>query len=78
MDMLKVGDKVMWRGSWGREIPMEATVIGIEVTEMPRTKYGIETSAVPWDTVRANCTLLTLDNGHWCYGSQVSPIEKVA
>lgn len=73
-NVLKVGDKVMWRGTFGMDPVKEAVVVGIEVTSTPRTKYGTVVEKTSWNMVKANRTLLSLDNGHWCYGEQVSEI----
>ena len=70
-EILKIGDPVIWRGSWGSDAPMEATVTHLEVTEQPREKYGREVPEVLWTTVRANHVVVSLDNGHWAYGSQI-------
>lgn len=77
MEMLKIGDYVMWCGAWGKDPAQKVKVIGIEVTEAPRMKYGIEVKETPWSVVKGNCAVLSLDNNHWCYGSQVSPLPKV-
>ena len=29
--MLKVGDKVMWRGAWGTQPPLEATIESMQL-----------------------------------------------
>ena len=70
--MLSIGDKVMWRGGFGSDAPKVATVTGLELTRDPRTKYGIPANSVTWKRVEENRVLITLDNGHWCYGAQVS------
>lgn len=70
MDKLKVGDKVMWRGGFGTEIPKVATVKSIELCE-PGEKYGEDVSEASWS--ERNRLVVDLDNGHWAYGSQLSP-----
>lgn len=72
--ILKVGDKVSWRGSFGTAAPQEVVVKGMELTEHPREKSGVAVEAVSWDSVRANKVIFDLENGHWAYGEQISPI----
>ena len=69
--VLKIGDPVMWRGSWGSDAPMEATVTLLEVTERPGEKYGHEVTEVLWTTVSENRVVVDLDNGHFAYGHQI-------
>tara|TARA_A100001011_G_scaffold394811_2_gene488105 strand:- start:5647 stop:5901 length:255 start_codon:yes stop_codon:yes gene_type:complete len=73
MMILKIGDKVAWRGSWGSGPLQEATVESITVTDYPREKYGDDRDKADWDLVRLNRVCVSLDNGHWAYGSQISP-----
>jgi len=74
MKMLKVGDSVYWSGCFGTEAFKAATVTGIQLTEEPREKYGIEVEEVEWTLVADNYAVVTLDNGHWAYGEQIAPI----
>jgi hypothetical protein len=74
--MLKVGDVVMWKGSFGRNDASPATITRMELTQLPRTKYGIEVNEIPWDMVRANRVVVVLDNGHWAYGEQIFECTK--
>ena len=39
---IKVGSRVMWRGSWGRDPAEETTVERIEKTTEPHCKEGTE------------------------------------
>lgn len=72
--MVRIGDEVMWRGAWGNDPAKRVKVKHLEVTEHPGMKYGEDVKEVPWDTVRANKCLFTLDNGHWAYGKQIDPV----
>lgn len=74
MQTLKIGDSVIWRGTWGADPPKEAVVTGIELTEGVREKYGHAVETVFWTTVRDNRVVVSLDNGHWAYGEQIKPI----
>lgn len=71
---LKVGDTVMWRGAWGMDPAKPAVVEEIERTEQPRSKYdGVSVSEIDWKD--KHYALVTLDNGHWAYGEQLSPMR---
>lgn len=70
--IIKVGDTVMWRGCFGRDAAVPAKIEQMEMTEQPRTKYGVEVRAAFWDD--KDYLLVTLDNGHWAYGEQLSPL----
>lgn len=74
--VLRLGDEVLWRGGFGRDVPRLATVKRIEVTPGKRQKYGgREVQWVEWKTVNANRVVVDLDNGHWAYGEQIMPKE---
>ena len=76
MEKLKVGDKVMWRGGWGKEAPKKATVECIELCAVG-SKYGKDVKSVAWETIEKGNRSVTvsLDNGHWAYGYQLNPIK---
>jgi hypothetical protein len=71
MTKLRVNDKVIWRGNWGSGPPKVATVEGIEINTRG-SKEGDPVNEVEWSQVtRENC-IVSLDNGHWAYGNQIS------
>lgn len=70
-NLVKVGDKVMWRGSFGMGPQKPATITGLELCEERRTKYGVSVPAALWDY--KEYLLVSLDNGHWAYGEQIFP-----
>ena len=72
MSELKIGDEVSWRGAWGSQASKRAVVTEIEVTN--GGKYGDEVNSVEWTKVRDRNVVVTLDNGHWAYGEQISRI----
>ena len=74
-DKLKVGDKVNWRGAWGSEPSKVATVTGMQ--KCPNgSKYGKDINSADWNVVKSGRTIVVdLDNGHWAYGSQLTPIK---
>jgi hypothetical protein len=68
---LRVGNTVNWRGAWGTESPKDAVVKSIEIN--CRNKQGDDRFSVDWDKVTDRSVIVTLDNGHWAYGNQISP-----
>jgi hypothetical protein len=70
--ILKVGDEVMWRGSFGNDAPKKARVEGIEVCPSG-SKYGDQVEEVEWSKCGRN-VVVDLDNGTWAYGTQIKPI----
>lgn len=70
MSVLKVGDTVTWRGSWGSDRPKKAKVESIEVD--CDGKYGDEVDELAWSKVKNRDVVINLDNGHWAYGTQIS------
>jgi len=73
MKIIKVGDTVSWRGSWGSHPPRAAKVIHIEKTEQPRQKYGESVDSIK--VTEKSYAVFILDNGHWAYGDQIRRIE---
>jgi len=69
MSKLKIGDEVIWRGSWGKDAPKIAKVESIEITN--GGKYGEQVDEVEWSKVYERNITVDLDNGHWAYASQI-------
>ena len=69
--VVKIGDHIKWRGGFGDNIPLDAVIVGMEVTEQPRTKHGEQVIEVNSDLIEQNRVLFDLDNGHWCYSEQI-------
>lgn len=69
--ILKKGDSVMWRNRYGKEEPIQAEVIGITLKDK-------EQESVDWDYIAKNPreVFVTLDNGHWAYGYQVTALTE--
>ena len=68
--VLKIGDKVWWRGGFGSEPAKLAVVEGIEITG--GYKYGDSVDEVPWSEVYDRNVTVDLDNDHWAYAEQIS------
>jgi hypothetical protein len=66
--LIKIGTKV--DSKFG-----EAKVTSIELCEAEGLKEGIHVDKV-WVDLKDRC-VFDLDNGHWCYGYQITP-EEVA
>jgi len=72
--VLKIGDTVAWRHGWGTGPLEEAVIEVITVTDYPREKYGDDRKEADWKLVFENRVCLSLTNGTWAYGSQISPL----
>lgn len=72
---LKVGDKVVYSGNFGRGIPKETTISSIELCEDEHEKYGEFVDEMTKDNYERCC--LSLADGHWCYGYQIKWNESV-
>lgn len=73
---LKIGDKVTWRGGWGRDAPQVVRVVSMEVTDKPHEKYGDSVDEVDWSLVEDNRVCFILDNGSWAYSDQITPAPE--
>ena len=64
--ILTVGQKVMWRGSWGKDAPIGATVTAIAhyPSEKPIKTFW-------WDKIEGRNIVVSLSNGHWAYGCDI-------
>jgi len=73
-DTLRIGDTLMWRGSFGMEPARPAKVIGITIS-YHGDKYGESVEEIEWDNALYNrAVILTLDNNSWCYGDQIARV----
>ena len=70
---LKVGDKVVHRGCWGRANPELSKVTDIQRNEDEGTDRYINT--ISWDAFHAQEReyVVGLSNGHWAYAFQINP-----
>jgi len=73
MSILRVGDKVRWRGCFGQEPAQVVVVTEMEVTEETDEKEGYHVEEVEWKLVRHRRVLFGLANGHWAYSRQIQP-----
>lgn len=72
--MIRVGDTVIWRGSWGKDLPAPAKIVSMELCQHEREKYGIPVDEA--HDIDKNRLVVSLDNGHWAYGVQLSLINQ--
>lgn len=70
---LKVGDKVIWRGAWGTQLPIETTIEGMELCA--EGVCGEDITECVEDNY-LDC-VFDLANGHWCYGHQIDWDESI-
>lgn len=73
--LLKVGDAVSWKGSWGRDLPLPTKVLEIEIVRPGEKEGGENVKQVQWHIVESGAVVVVLDNGHWAYGHQISPVS---
>lgn len=71
---LRTGDSVWVRGGFGKEPRQLAVVEQIEITN--GDKYGTEVDEVKWALVYDRNVVVSLDNGHWAYASQIKKYRK--
>ncbi len=69
MGKLKVGEVVKWEGCFGTGVPKDVVVKGIQITN--GAKYGDEVNEVSWLKMYGRNVVVTLNNGHWAYASQI-------
>jgi hypothetical protein len=71
---------VIWRGSFGMDVPRSARVEGISRTsrEDPKGQCAERLPAIAWAEVQGRAVVVSLSNGHWAYGEQIKPATWVA
>lgn len=72
--VIRVGDRVYWRGGWGRDTPRIARVTSISYPVPHGDKYGPAAVEVPWDDL--DRCVVDLEGGHWAYGHQIEPLRE--
>ena len=72
-NMLKVGDTVRWKGSFGMDAAKDAVVEDIYKGAFSGDKYGESIDEVAWNKLHdSRRYLVSLENGHWAWASQIS------
>lgn len=70
--IVKVGQKVKYRGDFGSGHVEVVKLEGIELCEDEHEKYGEPVDEVDVKDLYRCC--VSLDNGHWAYGYQIVEI----
>lgn len=73
-DVVRVGDTVIWRGSWGNDAPKQAVIESMELCKREREKYGIPVNEAYWSDKNRLC--VSLSNGSWAYGYQIEAVKS--
>ena len=71
MDVLRIGDKVLYSGGWGSKEPKEATVLRIWKSASNYQSKGNQVNQISLDDENFR---VDLDSGHWAYGWQISKL----
>ena len=71
-NIIKIGTKVKWSGSWNTDPEQEVIVESISKCEFEGDKNGTPIDEIPFDE-KNNC-IFDLDNRHWCYGKQIDSL----
>jgi hypothetical protein len=58
----KIGDYIIYRPNFGMDDPVIAKVARLQITELPRQKYGQEVTQVDWYDVQRGVVVFSLDN----------------
>jgi len=77
MKTIKVGDKVIYKGGWGQNAPVVAKVTGIVAGVSQGNKHnGTSVEEMNFSKLEdGHSFIFDLDNGHWGWAYQVSPID---
>jgi hypothetical protein len=72
-EVLHIGDEVVWHAPpYALSTrPVRAKVKHIQLCEREHDRSGVLVPEVKWDWV--NRCVIDLDNGHWTYGTGVTP-----
>lgn len=76
--VLKIGDNVNWRDSWGSAAIEEVKVTSIGITEEPNEKYGHSAPEASWKLVQESRVVVGLEvqsggTSKWAYSYQIAP-----
>lgn len=71
MNVLKIGDKVLYSGGWGSKEPKEATVLRIWKSASNYPSKGNQVNQISLNDENFR---VDLDSGQWAYGWQISKL----
>ncbi len=69
-EFLNVGDTVIWKSNFGKGPETSAKINRMEWCQVG-SKEGQSISYIHWSRVYTRQLVVTLDNGHWAYGTQL-------
>jgi hypothetical protein len=68
MEILRVGDRILWSGGWGSKEPKEATVLRIWKSASNYPSRGNEVNQI---SLKDENFRVDLDNGNWAWSWQI-------
>lgn len=71
--IIKIGDTIIWNGTFGYDDPKTAKIIYLELCKNKHDKYGVPVEFI--SIKDKNRAIFNLDNGYWAYGSQIEIIQ---
>ena len=74
-NLIRVGDTVFCRSGCGSETPQPVIITHLELCAEEGDKWGVPVSELPWS--EKGRAVMNLNNGHWCYGSQIEPLGVI-
>lgn len=72
-NVLKKGNKVIWCGHFGDDVPKVARVKAVQVTDGKGKDTGSTVESVSWDACSGRRVVVSLTNKRWAYGYQLEP-----
>ena len=74
-NVIKIGDKVNWRGNYGKANPIEATVKQLVDNRDGLKRENYYRSSVELDKFVNRDFIVDLTNGYWAYAYQIDIIK---
>lgn len=71
---VRLNDRVLYRPDFGSSPQIEAGIESMELTDSPRSKYGIDREEVSLSEIKRNRVIFSLDNSRWCYSDQIDSV----
>lgn len=77
--ILKIDDKVLWKGAWGTKKAQKVSIKSIEfLTDKRHKNSGTDVDnlqSINWELVVDWCIVDFNENANWAYGYQIKPID---
>jgi hypothetical protein len=74
-NVIRIGDKINWRGNYGKAIPIEATVKKIVDNRNGCKSEDYYKSSVELEKFVGRDFIVDLTNGYWAYAYQIDQIK---